>query len=110
MHVSGCKKKISIILQVQPGKKTVNMGGFNKNDVHKLLDLNLEGKLTLVDGDDKKIIPGIKVYTGSRQTFNSQYVFVETGLNKIILASDNIWIYYNLDHLQPAPSYGTFDE
>jgi glyoxylase-like metal-dependent hydrolase (beta-lactamase superfamily II) len=84
-------------------------GGFNKNDVHKLLDLNLEGKLTLVDGDDKEIIPGIKVYTGSRHTFNSQYVFVETGLNKIILASDNIWIYYNLEHLQSAPSYGTFD-
>ena len=84
-------------------------GGFNKNDVHKLLDLNLEGKLTLVDGDDKEIIPGIKVYTGSRHTFNSQYVFIETGLNKIILASDNIWIYYNLDHLQSAPSYGTFD-
>ena len=84
-------------------------GGFNKNDVHKLLDLNLEGKLTLVDGDDKEIIPGIKVYTGSRHTFNSQYVFIETGLNKIILASDNIWTYYNLDHLQSAPSYGTFD-
>ncbi|HEY6976564.1 MAG TPA: N-acyl homoserine lactonase family protein [Chitinophagaceae bacterium] len=84
-------------------------GGFNKNDVHKLLDLNLEGKLTLVDGDDKEIIPGIKVYTGSRHTFNSQYVLVETGLNKVILASDNIWIYYNLDHLQPPPSYGTFD-
>ncbi|MDP4264104.1 MAG: N-acyl homoserine lactonase family protein [Bacteroidota bacterium] len=84
-------------------------GGFDKRDVRRLIDLNLAGKLTLVDGDDKEIIPGIKVYTGSRHTFNSQYVFVETGINKVILASDNIWIYYNLEHLRPAASGGTSD-
>jgi glyoxylase-like metal-dependent hydrolase (beta-lactamase superfamily II) len=84
-------------------------GGFNKRDIRMLIDLNLAGKLTLVDGDDKEIIPGIKVYTGSRHTFNSQYVLVETGINKIIIASDNIWIYYNLEHLRPAASGGTFD-
>jgi glyoxylase-like metal-dependent hydrolase (beta-lactamase superfamily II) len=84
-------------------------GGFNKRDVRMLIDLNLAGKLTLVDGDDKEILPGVKVYTGSRHTFNSQYVLVETGINKIILASDNIWIYYSLEHLRPAASGGTFD-
>ena len=77
--------------------------------MHKLIDLNLAGKLTLVDGDDIEIIPGIKVYTGSRHTFDSQYVLVKTGTDKIILASDNIWIYYNLEHLISAPTYGTFD-
>jgi glyoxylase-like metal-dependent hydrolase (beta-lactamase superfamily II) len=84
-------------------------GGFDKRDVRMLIDLNLAGKLTLVDGDDKEIVPGIKVYTGSRHTFNSQYVLVETGKHKVILASDNIWIYYNLEHLRPASSGGTFD-
>ncbi|MFI5154513.1 MAG: N-acyl homoserine lactonase family protein [Chitinophagales bacterium] len=84
-------------------------GGFNKRDMRMLVDLNLAGRLTLVDGDDKEIIPGIKVYTGSRHTFNSQFVLVETGINKIIIASDNIWIYYNLEHLRPATSGGTFD-
>jgi hypothetical protein len=74
-----------------------NNGGFNKRDVRKLNELNLAGKLTLVDGDDPEIIPGIKVYTGSKHTFNSQYVLVKTGADKIILASDNIWIYYNLE-------------
>ena len=92
-----------------PPGKNGNNSGFNKRDVIKLIELNLSGKLTLVDGDDKEIIPGIKVYTGSRHTFNSQYVLVETGINKIILASDNIWIYYNLEHLKSAPPYGTFD-
>ena len=90
-------------------QKGGNNGGFDKRDVRKLIDLNLAGKLTLVDGDDKEIIPGIKVYTGSRHTFNSQYVLVETAADKIVLASDNIWIYYNLEHLRPAPPYGTFD-
>lgn len=90
-------------------QKDGNNWGFNKRDVRKLIELNLAGKLTLVDGDDKEIIPGIKVYTGSRHTFNSQYVGVEAGADKIILASDNIWIYYNLENLRSAPSYGTFD-
>jgi glyoxylase-like metal-dependent hydrolase (beta-lactamase superfamily II) len=85
-------------------------GGFYKRDVDSLVSLNIAGKLTLVDGDDKEIIPGIKVYTGSRHTFNSQYVLVQTGGDKVILASDNIWIYYNLEHLKSSPyPDGTFD-
>jgi glyoxylase-like metal-dependent hydrolase (beta-lactamase superfamily II) len=84
--------------------------GFYKRDVDSLVSLNIAGKLTLVDGDDREIIPGIKVYTGSRHTFNSQYVLVQTGGDKVILASDNIWIYYNLDHLKSSPyPNGTFD-
>jgi len=90
-------------------QKDGHNGGFNKRDIRMLVDLNLAGKLTLVDGDDKEIIPGIKVYTGSRHTFNSQYVLVETGVNKVLLASDNIWIYYSLEHLRPAAAGGTFD-
>jgi len=90
-------------------QKDGHNGGFNKRDIRMLIDLNLAGKLTLVDGDDREIMPGIKVYTGSRHTFNSQYVLVETGIDKIILASDNIWVYYSLEHLRPAAAGGTFD-
>ena len=84
-------------------------GGFNKRDVRKIVELNLSGKLTLVDGDDKEVVPGIKVYTGSRHTFNSQYVLVKSGTEKIILASDNVYTYYNLDNLKSAPKDATFD-
>ena len=84
-------------------------GGFEKRDVRAMVDLNLAGRVTLVDGDDKEILAGIRVYTGSRHTFNSQYVLVNTGSNKVIIASDNIWIYYNLDHLAPASTGGTLD-
>jgi len=77
-------------------QKGGNNGGFNKRDMRMLIDLNLAGKLTLVDGDDKEIIPGIKVFTGARHTFNSEYVLVETGLN-------------SLEHLRPASAGGTWD-
>lgn len=84
-------------------------GASNKRGVRKIVELNLSGRLTLVDGDDKEIIPGIKIYTGSRHTFNSQYVLVKSGREKIILASDNAYTYYNLDNLKSAPKDATFD-
>jgi glyoxylase-like metal-dependent hydrolase (beta-lactamase superfamily II) len=90
-------------------QKGEGSGGFNKRDVRMMVDLNLAGKVTLVDGDNKEVIPGIKVFTGSRHTFNSEYVLVNTGNNKVILASDNIWIYYSLDHMVPASDGGTLD-
>jgi len=85
-------------------------GGFYKRDVDTLVNLNIAGRVTLVDGDNQEILPGIKVFTGSRHTFNSQYVLVQTRGEKVILASDNIWIYYNLEHLTSSPyPNGTFD-
>ncbi len=89
-------------------QKGGDYGGFNKRDIRMLVNFNLAGKVTLVDGD-QEIIPGIRVYTGSRHTFNSQYVLVQSHLNKIILASDNIWIYYSLENLRPPSTGGTFD-
>lgn len=83
--------------------------GFNKRDVRKLLDINLAGKLKLVDGDNKEIMPGIRVYTGSRHTFNSQFVLVESGAEKIIIASDNMYTYYNLEYLKSPAMPATFD-
>jgi glyoxylase-like metal-dependent hydrolase (beta-lactamase superfamily II) len=90
-------------------QKGQNNGGFEKRDVRALVELNLAGKVTLVDGDNKQIMPGINVFTGSRHTFNSQYVLVDAVPNKIILASDNIWIYYSLEHLVPPSLGGTLD-
>ncbi|HEV2354794.1 MAG TPA: N-acyl homoserine lactonase family protein [Puia sp.] len=83
--------------------------GYDKRDVRAMVDLNLAHRVTLVDGDDREILPGIKVYTGSRHTYNSQYVLVQSGDQKTILASDNIWVYYSLDHLVPASKGGTLD-
>ena len=88
---------------------TEGSSGFNKRDVQKIIKLNDAKKLNLVDGDDKEIIPGVRVYTGSRHTFNSQYVSVKTGAEKVVLASDNAYTYYNIEHLKSAPKDATFD-
>lgn len=82
-------------------------GGFDKSDVRELVEINLQGRLKLVDGDDLEIIPGIKVYTGSTHTFANQYLLINTHslTNKVLLASDAIWFYYNLDHMLPVKTY-----
>jgi glyoxylase-like metal-dependent hydrolase (beta-lactamase superfamily II) len=85
----------------QPGGQH---GGIDPEDVKQLLQLNTEGRVKLVDGDN--IFPGIRAYTGSRHTYASQYLRVE-GNPPFVLASDNCYFYLNLSsHLASA----TFSE
>lgn len=77
-------------------------------DVLKIVQKNLERKLTLVKGDSIEIIPGIRVFIGSKYTFEFQYVLVNGTSGNTIIASDNIWFYANLKYLLPIPHY-TFD-
>jgi glyoxylase-like metal-dependent hydrolase (beta-lactamase superfamily II) len=63
--------------------------------------------VTLIDGDDQEIIDGIRVYTGGRHTFASQYVGVRTAKGTVVIASDNMYLYENL--AQHAPIAQTFD-
>jgi len=81
--------------------------GFEKEDVRTILEINLQGRLTFVDGDNIEIMPGIKVYTGSKHTYENQYLLVNSNSesNKILIASDAIWLYYNLDNLLTIPTY-----
>ena len=55
------------------------------------------GRLQLVDGDDREILTGLRVYTGGRHTFASQYVGVRTRSGTVVLASDNAYLYENLE-------------
>src|SRR5581483_6149104 len=54
-------------------------------DAVMLAALKSQGRLTLIDGDDKEIIPGITVYTGGRHTYGSQYVGVATPAGTVVL-------------------------
>ncbi len=78
--------------------------GFQKNDVRNIIEINLQGRLKLVKGDSIEIIPGIKVFIGSKHTYENQYVLVNSNskTNKILIASDAIWFYYNYNNLLPA--------
>jgi glyoxylase-like metal-dependent hydrolase (beta-lactamase superfamily II) len=77
----------------QPGGQH---GGIDPEDVAVLLKLNTEGRLRLVDGDDVEILPGLRVYTGARHTFASQYLRVSTSAGPFVLASDNCYLDRNL--------------
>jgi hypothetical protein len=64
--------------------------GFDPIDVKNIISVNTQGGLTLIDGDNIEIMPGIKVFTGSKHTFENQYLLVNSNSekNKILLASE----------------------
>lgn len=66
-----------------------------------LAQLMAAGRVRLVEGDDQEIIPGIRVYTGGRHTFASQYAGVQSRSGTVIIASDNLYLYENLDRRVP---------
>jgi glyoxylase-like metal-dependent hydrolase (beta-lactamase superfamily II) len=87
----------------QPGGKH---GGIDPEDVSVLLLVNTAGRLHLVAGD-QEIAPGISVYIGGKHTWQSQYISVATRSGTVVLASDNMYLYENLD--KHVPIAQTFD-
>jgi glyoxylase-like metal-dependent hydrolase (beta-lactamase superfamily II) len=79
--------------------------GFQKKDVRNLIEINLERRLKLIKGDSIEIFPGIRVFIGSKHTFENQYLMVNSNSSKkIIIASDAVWFYPNLTNLLPIPT------
>jgi glyoxylase-like metal-dependent hydrolase (beta-lactamase superfamily II) len=75
--------------------------GIDAEDVLTLVRLNTLGRVGLVNGDAQEIIPGITCYTGGRHTYASQYVGVNTKAGTVVLASDNMYLYENLEKHVP---------
>ena len=72
-------------------------GGIDAEDVAALVRRNIEGSVSFVNGDDSEPIPGVRLYTGGRHTFASQYAGVNTKGGTVVIASDNCYLYENLD-------------
>ena len=70
-------------------------------DARMLADLHRAGRVQLVDGDSVEVLPGIRVFTGGKHTFASQYASVATASGTVILASDNAYLYENFDRRRP---------
>lgn len=81
--------------------------GVDPEDMAVLSRMNHEGRLTLVDGDAQSLIPGLTFYTGGRHTYASQYVSVRTRAGTVVIASDNVYLYENLEKHMPIAA--TFD-
>jgi glyoxylase-like metal-dependent hydrolase (beta-lactamase superfamily II) len=82
---------------LDPAGTVRNRGGLDGEDAPMLARLNAEGRVRLVDGDNQQILPGIRVYTGGKHTFESQFVGVTTPGGTLILASDNAYLYKNIE-------------
>ena len=76
-------------------------GGIDPDDVMVAVRLNTQGRVGLVDGDAKEVLPGIMAYTGGKHTYASQFITVNTAAGTVVLASDNMYLYENLDKHVP---------
>jgi glyoxylase-like metal-dependent hydrolase (beta-lactamase superfamily II) len=81
---------------VGPGGEVRNRG-IDPDDAPMLASFQTAGRLQLIDGDDREILPGIRVYTGGKHTFASQYVGASTRAGTVVLASDNAYLFENLE-------------
>ena len=80
----------------------------DREDMLHLVERNMDGQVRLIDGDDREILPGIRVYTGARHTYASQYVRVD-GRTPFVLASDNCYLYRNLETGMPVATFSPED-
>jgi len=78
-------------------QKDADNRGLSKGDVINIVQANLDGRVQFVDGDSIEIIPGIRVFIGSKHTWESQHLLVDTKDEKVMLASDDSWFYFNLE-------------
>jgi glyoxylase-like metal-dependent hydrolase (beta-lactamase superfamily II) len=70
-------------------------------DATMFASLSKRGRVQLVNGDSTEIIPGITVFTGGKHTFGSQYATVRTKNGTVVIASDNLYLYENLERHRP---------
>jgi glyoxylase-like metal-dependent hydrolase (beta-lactamase superfamily II) len=71
------------------------------DDIIGLVKANTEGRLNLVNGDAQQILPGITAYIGGKHTYQSQFIGVKTADGTAVLASDNVYMYMNLEKRKP---------
>jgi glyoxylase-like metal-dependent hydrolase (beta-lactamase superfamily II) len=76
-------------------------GGIDPDDILAAVKLNTQGRVGLVNGDAQEILPGISCYTGGKHTYASQFVTVATSAGTVVLASDNMYLYENLEKHVP---------
>ena len=72
-------------------------GGIDGDDVLEIVKRNTEGKVSFVRGDDDTSLSGITFGVGGKHTFASQFVMVSARPQAVVIASDNMYLYENLD-------------
>ena len=77
-------------------------GGIDAEDVVEIVRRNTQGKVSFVRGDDETSLPGIGFGVGGKHTWASQFVSVQNGGKVAVIASDNMYLYENLEKHMPV--------
>src|SRR4029079_12158546 len=72
-------------------------GGVDADDVLEMVKRKPAGPVTFVRGDDDTSLSGITFGIGGKHTFASQFVVVSTRPHAVVLASDHMYLYENLE-------------
>ena len=76
-------------------------GGIDADDVLEIVKRNTQGRVSFVRGDDETSLSGIGFGVGGKHTWQSQFVTVQLRERVAVLASDNMYLYENLDTHTP---------
>ncbi len=61
------------------------------DDLRTAFDASLEHRLNLIEGDFDDVLPGIHVRLGEGHTLGQQFIIVETGRGRIVIAGDCVY-------------------
>jgi glyoxylase-like metal-dependent hydrolase (beta-lactamase superfamily II) len=76
-------------------------GGIDADDVLEIVKRNTQGQVSFVRGDDDTSLSGIGFGVGGKHTWQSQFVTVQLRERVAVVASDNMYLYENLDAHAP---------
>jgi glyoxylase-like metal-dependent hydrolase (beta-lactamase superfamily II) len=76
-------------------------GGIDPEDVAEIVRRNTQGNVSFVRGDDDTTISGIEFGIGGRHTWQSQFIAAQARTRTVVLASDNMYLYENLETHRP---------
>jgi glyoxylase-like metal-dependent hydrolase (beta-lactamase superfamily II) len=76
-------------------------GGIDPDDVLEIVKRNTQGRVSFVRGDDETSLSGLTFGVGGKHTWASQFVTVQTAKAVVVIASDNMYLYENMDAHKP---------
>ena len=76
-------------------------GGIDPDDVIELVKRNMAGRVSFLRGDDETSISGLTFNIGGKHTWASQFVTAQTKKSTVVIASDNMYLYENMDTHKP---------
>jgi glyoxylase-like metal-dependent hydrolase (beta-lactamase superfamily II) len=76
-------------------------GGIDADDVVEIVRRNVAGKVSFVRGDDDTSLSGVQFGVGGKHTWQSQFIAVQGREHIVVIASDNMYLYENLETHTP---------